>query len=149
MFKDTLYTLNNTQQEKKNIFWLSVNRTPIITCQVYCLTFRYLLFEHVFRNALCPKVKDCLYNNEKKSLVNRETGYGLEDQGSNPGRWRKLPFITTFQKALEPTKPLIPLVLEALFCGIKGQSMKLTTHLHLMPKCRMSKAYLSALYMPA
>jgi hypothetical protein len=49
-------------------------------------------------------------------------------------------FATMFKVTLGPTQPPIHWVLDALPLGWSGQGMKLTTHLHLVPRLRMCEA---------
>jgi hypothetical protein len=62
-------------------------------------------------------------------------GCELEDRGSITGRERDfLLFATASTPALGPTQPPIQRVPVGLFPRVKGRAVKLTTHLHLLPR---------------
>jgi hypothetical protein len=70
-------------------------------------------------------------------------GYGMESQASIPDRGKIFLFSTASRSALRPTQPYIQWVLEANSPGVKwDKGLKLTTHLHVMPRSRMVKLYL-------
>jgi hypothetical protein len=71
-----------------------------------------------------------------------QTGYDLDGSGSIPGRGKVFLFSTAFRPALGPTNPPIPRIPAAISPGVKRPGMKLTTHLHLVPRSRMVDLYL-------
>jgi hypothetical protein len=64
------------------------------------------------------------------------TGYRLDCRGSFPGRGKIFLFSTSSRSALGPTQPPIQLEPELFAREQSGQGLKLTTHLHLVPRSR-------------
>jgi hypothetical protein len=70
--------------------------------------------------------------------------YWLDERGSISGQVPKIfLFATAFRPALEPTQPPIQWVQEALSQDVKGWSVKLTVHLHLVPRSNNACSYTS------
>jgi hypothetical protein len=68
---------------------------------------------------------------------------GLDDRGSTPGRGKRIsPLASVSRPALGPTQPPVQRVPGVLSPGLKrGRGVTLTTHLHLVPRSRMSRSY--------
>jgi hypothetical protein len=70
------------------------------------------------------------------------TGYGLDGRGSIPDMDRDFAYPAPSRPALGPTQPPVQWVPGALSLGVNGRVVKLTTHLHLVPRSRMVELYL-------
>jgi hypothetical protein len=67
----------------------------------------------------------------------------MDGQASIPDRGKIFLFSTASRPALRPTLSYIKWVLEVNSPGVKwDESVKLTTHLHVVPRSRMMKLYL-------
>jgi hypothetical protein len=69
------------------------------------------------------------------------TGYRLDGLGLNPGRGKIFLFSTVSKLALGLIQPSIQWELGHFLQGLSGQGVKLTTHLHLVPRSRMVELY--------
>jgi hypothetical protein len=72
--------------------------------------------------------------------------YGLDDRGSRvrfPVGAGNFLFTTASRTALGPTQPPIQWVTGALSLGVKRPGVKLTTHLHLVPRSKNEWNYTS------
>jgi hypothetical protein len=71
--------------------------------------------------------------------------YGLDDRAIevNPRQGQRIfPLSSVSRPALGPTQPPVQWVPEVLSPGLKrGRGVALTTHPHLVPRCRMSRSY--------
>jgi hypothetical protein len=66
------------------------------------------------------------------------------NQGLIPCTVKGFSFSTSSTPALEPTQPLIQWVPGIFSRGYSGRSVKLTTHLHLVPRLRMAELYINS-----
>jgi hypothetical protein len=108
-------------------------------------------YKHLRRS--CDKwsaVCQCLYHGVscvggiRDSSVSIATGYGLDGRVSIPSRSKIFLFSTESRPALGTTHSLIQWVPGALPQVVKktGRGVKLTAHLHLVPRSRMVELYL-------
>jgi hypothetical protein len=72
--------------------------------------------------------------------VSKAKGYGLHGRGSIAGRGKIFLFSTACRLTSRPAQPPIQWVPGAFSLGVK-----LTTHLHLLPRSRMVELYLHSL----
>jgi hypothetical protein len=72
--------------------------------------------------------------------------YGLDDRGSIPDQGQRIYLLAPASRlVLGPTQPPVQCVPLVLSPGIKGsRGVTLTTHLHLVPRSRMSRSYTSS-----
>jgi hypothetical protein len=79
----------------------------------------------------------------RDSSVGIALGYGLDDRGSRvrfPAGLGISLYTTASGTALGPTQPPIQWVPGTLSLGVKRPGVKLTTHLHLVPRLKISGA---------
>jgi hypothetical protein len=83
----------------------------------------------------------------RDSSVSIALGYGLDDRSSRirflAGAGRIFLFTTAPGTALGPTQPPIQWVPRALSLGVMRRHVKLTTHLHLVPRSKNAWSYTS------
>jgi hypothetical protein len=80
------------------------------------------------------------------SLIHIVSDYGLDDRGSIFGRGKGLFFSPIHPDRLWAPQSPIQWVPGVLFPGVKcGWGVTLTTHLHLVPRSRMSRSYTSTM----
>jgi hypothetical protein len=71
--------------------------------------------------------------------------YKLDDRDSIPDRGRIFPLASASRPAMGPTQPPIQWVLGLLPPGVKrGRGVTLSTHLHLVPRSRISRSHTSS-----
>jgi hypothetical protein len=79
----------------------------------------------------------------RDSSVGIALSYGVDDRGSRVPRLGIFLFTTASRTALGPTQPPIQWVPGALSLGVKRPGVKLTTHLHLVPRSKNEWSYTS------
>jgi hypothetical protein len=105
----------------------------------------YRYYYHVY----FPKIQrlkfmeDYNINRSQDSSVSIGMGYGLDGLGSIPGRGKRFLSSPLCQKRLWGPPSLLSNGYQDLFTWEQsGRGMKLTTHLHLVPRSRMEELYL-------
>jgi hypothetical protein len=99
------------------------------------LFWLFILFSLTLSNVwILPLINITWNTRSRNSSLGIETCCGLEGRVSISGRSKILFFSITSKPVLGLTQPLIQWIMRAVSLGVKCLDLKLTTHLHVLPR---------------